>query len=223
LEYNDQITLKALLFASAVFAGVNASSAHALPLVINAGFETPALTPTPNNQKLPNTTPGIGWTGSGASGVEIFTSGFIPGVNAYQGNQFGEVQNDALTESLSQTVSGFNVGKVCNFSFAHRGRAGTDTLNFAVKNGGTSVFTNNYTADNSGWILNTGTFVATGTSLEIIYTGVSSAAPDQPGVGNFIDAVSFTEEVPGPLPIMGAASAFAFSRRIRRRIKKAHS
>lgn len=201
---------------------VGASTAHALPLVPNGGFETPILTPG-SSAKLPNTTPDIAWAGSDAQGVEIFTSGFFPGLIAYEGNHFGEVQNDALTETLSQTVSGFLVGKPYNFFFAHRGRGGTDTVKFEVMDGGTSIFNSNYSTDNSAWDLKTGIFTPTSANLQIVFTGVNSVDPiGQPGVGNFIDAVSFSE-VPGPLPLMGAASAFAFSRRLRRRISKARS
>jgi hypothetical protein len=210
---------KVFVLASAFSVAVGASAAHALPLVPNGGFETPVLTPG-TNAKLPNTTSGIGWAGSGPSGVEIFTSNFFSGVLAYEGNQFGEVQNDALTESLSQTISGFVIGNSYSFTFAHRGRSTNETLKFQVKDGATPLIDSNFTAGTSAWVLNTGNFVASNTSLDVIFTGVNSIDPvGQPGVGNFIDAVSFAE-VPGPLPLVGAASAFAFSRRIRRRISK---
>lgn len=213
--------LKASLIVFGAFAAVDASSAQALPLTLslaNPGFETPI-----GYSKYPNGTTGLVWEGNAPSfGVEIFPSGFINGVNAYQGNQFAEVQNNDILDSISQTVTGFIIGRPYSFSFAHRGRAGSDTLSFTVKNGGSSVFTSNYTAGNTAWILNTGTFVATASSLELVFQGVSNAVPSQPGVGNFIDAVSLVE-VPGPLPLLGAASALAYTRRIRRRISKARS
>ncbi|MDI9407449.1 MAG: hypothetical protein QM522_12160 [Chitinophagaceae bacterium] len=227
-----KISLKSLLKASLIvfgaFAAVDASSAQALPLTLslaNPGFETPAAG-TPSS-KFPNGTPGLVWEGNAPSfGVEIFiNNAFVSGQNvpAYQGNQFAEVQNNDILDSISQTVTGFIIGRPYSFSFAHRGRAGSDTLSFTVKNGGSSVFTSNYTAGNSAWILNTGTFVATAPSLELVFQGVSSAVlPGQPGSGNFIDAVSLVE-VPGPLPLLGVASALAYSRRIRCRISKARS
>jgi len=219
---STKVVLKGALLVLGLFAAVDASAAHALSLS-NAGFETPIVPITSVSVKNPNGTAGLYWAGNAPSNaVEIFRSGGIAGFNAYEGNQFAEVQNNALLDSISQTVTGFIVGRPYSFSFAHRGRAGNDTLNFAVKNGGTSVFSSNYTAGSSAWILNTDTFVATSPSLELVFQGVSSAAPSQPGNGNFIDAVSLVE-VPGPLPLLGAASAFAYSRRIRRRISKARS
>ena len=99
-----KLLLKASAYASAVFAAVATSSAHALPLVLNADFETPILPSGQGDQyavKLPNVTTGLEWTGSGPSGVEIWRSGFN-GLNAYQGNQFAEVQNNDLLDSISQ-------------------------------------------------------------------------------------------------------------------------
>ena len=117
------------------------------------------------------------------------------------------------------------------FSFAQAARSGTgpNTLNFKIVETGTSntLFSQNYTSDNSDtpkWTLRQGTSLrTTATSVDFIFTGVSSAVPSQPGNGNFIDAVTAGESVPGPLPLMGAATAFAYSRRIRRRIKKAQT
>ncbi len=218
-----QSLLKASFIAIGAFAVVDASSAQALGLSLgNPGFEAP--TAGNPSSKFPNGTLGLVWQGNSPSfGVEIFISGaFVSGQNvpAYQGSQFAEVQNDNLLDSISQTVTGFIVGRPYSFSFAHRGRVGNETLNFAVKNGSTSVFSSNYTADSSAWILNTDTFVATAPSLELVFQGVSNVAG--PGLGNFIDAVSLAE-VPGPLPLLGAASALAYSRRIRRRISNARS
>jgi len=219
---SPKAVLKGALLALGLFAAVDASAAHALSLS-NAGFETPIVPNASVSTKNPNGTADLHWAGNAPSnGVEIFRSGGLAGFDAYEGNQFGEVQNDALTDSISQTVSGFSNGVLYNFSFAHRGRAGTDTVNFQVKNAGVSIFDSNFTSPNTAWELKTGSFIATGTDLELVFTGFSSAVPGQPGNGNFIDAVSLVE-VPGPLPLLGAASAFAYSRRIRRRISKARS
>ncbi|MEB3255955.1 MAG: hypothetical protein VKJ05_06165, partial [Synechococcaceae cyanobacterium] len=34
---------------------------------------------------------------------------------------------------------------------------------------------------------------------------------------------SYTQDVPGPLPVLGAGAAFGFSRRLRRRVRQSHS
>jgi hypothetical protein len=34
---------------------------------------------------------------------------------------------------------------------------------------------------------------------------------------------TYTQPVPGPLPLLGAGTAFGFSRRLRRRVRQRHS
>ena len=228
--------LKVNLLAVSALVALGSSSAHAIPTLNNGGFETP-----PNGAgRYPNTTTGLSWQGAGSdASVEIFTGNGA--VTPYQGNQFAEVQNFNLTDSISQTVTGFNTGFIggsyVNFSFAQAARDGTgqNTLNFKIVETGTSntLFSQNYTSqdyDSPRWTLRQGTSLrTTATSVDFIFTGVStSVCPTGTGPscgnGNFIDAVTAGETpVPGPLPLMGAATAFAYSRRIRRRIKKAQS
>ncbi len=218
------------MLAVGALVALGSSSAHAIPTLNNGGFETPQN----GYGRYPNTTTGLSWQGGGSDpSVEIFVSN--NGVTAYQGNQFAEVQNYALTDTISQTVTGFNTGfsggSFVTFSFAQAARTGTgeNTLNFKIVETGTSntLFSQNYTSqdyDSPRWTLRQGTSLrTTATSVDFIFTGVSTGVPGQPGNGNFIDAVTAGESVPGPLPLMGAATAFAYSRRIRRRIKKAQT
>jgi hypothetical protein len=226
------IKLSLLAFASLSILEVR--SANALT-ISNGGFETPLVTDIPSTKFLnPPTTSNLFWTGSNGS-VEIFSETFN-GLSAYQGNQWGEVQNTGLLDSLTNTVTGITTNKTLNFSFAHAARPGTgsNTLNFKIVETltpSTILFSQNYTAlDDLAWDLIQGTFITQVTSVDFIFTGVSTGlCPDptcgQPGNGNFIDSVHVTDPhpVPGPLPLMGAATAFAYTRKIRRRIGKAKS
>lgn len=89
------------------------------------------------------------------------------------------------------------------------------------------LFSQNYTAPDSTWIPIQGVSSNTqATSVNFVFTTISTAiCPSLPcaqaGNGNFIDAVTAGQQVPGPLPLMGAATAFAYGRKIRRRIKQA--
>lgn len=223
---------KSNLVVISVLAVFAAGHAHArpaltLPTLVNGSFETPSGAANRNNG-----TTGLAWTGSDGY-VEIFENGSpLPSasITAYEGTQWAEVQAAAnpsgIGDTISQAVTGFTGAFGYKFSFAHRGRAGTDTIQLdIIDTTGTpaNLFTQQYSTDNSAWVLYQGVFYTAPatTSVDFKFTAISSAVPTQSGNGNFVDAVSFSE-VPGPLPIMGAASAFACSRRIRRRIGKVH-
>jgi hypothetical protein len=223
--------------AVSTFVALGSSSAYALPSLSNGSFETP-LAGSPSTP-FSNGTPGLAWSGS-AGAVEVFSSPFgSPAISAYQGNQFAELQYIGM-DTLSQTVTGVTPGMYA-FSFAHAGRQGTgdNVLKFEVKDTSnplnvlfSQTYTANYSNDTTPWNLRTGTWSTTATSVDFVFTAISTSlypvgcptigSCQQPGNGNFIDAVT-VNEVPGPLPLMGAATAFAYSRRIRRRIKIAQA
>jgi hypothetical protein len=231
--------LKVNLLAVGALVALGSSSAHAVPTLSNGSFETPVISGFSN---VSNSNPNLYWAGSTGS-VDMYqgNQGFLGNLPAYQGNQFAEVQQSGINDTISQTVTGFSGGSFVTFSFAQAARSGTgqNTLNFKILETGTSntLFSQNYTSDTSDtpkWTLRQGTSLrTTATSVDFIFTGVSTSlypvgcpgvgSCSQPGNGNFIDAVTAGESVPGPLPLMGAATAFAYSRRIRRRIKKAQS
>jgi hypothetical protein len=208
----------------ALAAAVGNNSAQALSLS-NGSFELPTAG-TPST-KFSNGTSNLVWEGSDG-GVEIFSGTFCSSsdcVSAYQGAQWAEVQNNNQTDSITQTITGITPGRFA-FSFAHAARPGTgqNTLNFKIIETGSPLnvlFSQDYQAPDTNWVLNQGVFATQATSVDFIFTGVSTGiSPVQPGNGNFIDAVTAVE-VPGPLPLMGAATAFAYSRKIRRRITQA--
>jgi hypothetical protein len=188
--------------------------------LLNGGFEDPNI--SPNTQSFQPNANVPGWDGSD-NVVEIFRNGFQT-FTAYEGSQWGEVQAFNLTDTLFQDITGVGVGDLIRFSFAHRGRAGTDTVRLTLTDTSTSavLFTDDYTTGSGAWAVYSNTpqdnVLGTGNTLRLTFEAISSAVPGQPGNGNFIDAVTFYEEVPGPLPLFGVGAAFAYSRKLRRKI-----
>jgi hypothetical protein len=76
------------------------------------------------------------------------------GVPAYQGNQFNEV-NSSGAPPLFQVISGIAVGTPLSYSFAHRGRDGSDTLKLKITDVVTSsvLFDQNFATGNTAWSL----------------------------------------------------------------------
>jgi len=217
--------MKSLIFSSvaalAAFGGIQAP-AFALNLISNGGFESPQFATGSINQVSDTIIPD--WASSTTS-MEIWNGTqdrngqtFTP----YEGTQYAEIQDSALDTSIFQTVLGTSTtaGNLYAIQFAHRGRTSTDRVKLTVKDTVTNNFLldQNYDTGNTAWqFYNTSQFVATGNNLEVRFTAIAPSPVG--GQGNFLDAVSF-EEVPSPLPLLGAGTAFAFSRRLRRRIEK---
>jgi hypothetical protein len=188
--------------------------------LLNGSFEVPNISPTTQSFQTNANVPG--WDGSEGQ-VEIFRNGFQT-FTAYEGSQWAEVQLTALGQTIFQDISGVGNGDLIRFSFAHRGRAGTDTVRLTLTDtvNNNVLFTDDYTTGSSAWAVYSNTpqdnVLGTGNTLRLTFEAISSAVPSQPGNGNFIDAVTFYEEVPGPLPLFGVGAAFAYSRKLRRKI-----
>ena len=220
---------------------VGLSSPARANYVTNGGFEIPSL---PTSSSLPNTQTQCtgslpcyletsegnvpGWqTTAGPTAnnaIEIWTSGFGGGgistvpVPAYQGNQFTEL-NSSDSFTLYQDITGIPVGTRLISSFAHRGRDGIDVVNLEIFDNNVSVFSQNYSTGDQAWSnYLTPTFLASGNTIRLAFTPISAAGGA--ARGNFVDAVNLREETPGPLPLLGASTAFAFSRKLRSRIRR---
>jgi uncharacterized repeat protein (TIGR01451 family) len=174
--------------------------------ITNGSFEAPALTtasPSPfqvfeagtiaayNENDVP------GWTSFADSYIELWRTGNFLSVPAYEGQQFAEI-NAYVNGSLYQDVA-TTPGSIITWQFAHRGRAGTDTMNLKIGLPGATVAqinpTNGNTSfqtGNTAWVVYQGTYtVPPGqTTTRFEYKAVATATGD-PGVGNFIDAVRF--------------------------------
>ncbi|WP_201568479.1 MULTISPECIES: Ig-like domain-containing protein, partial [unclassified Imperialibacter] len=191
--------------ASAAVSGGSGSSfdSNGNPIAIssssNGGFDQPDIfgsTPfaqsfvggaikTYNQSNVP------GWQTTSPDGrIEIWSSGAL-GVPAYQGTQFAEINanNDATLYFDVVTVPGVTM----NWSFAHRGRAGTDCIALLINApGAPDNQINQFCTGNTAWSLYSGTYVVPAGQYvtRFFYKAVSTAGGNK-SVGNFLDAITF--------------------------------
>ena len=150
--------------------------------IINGGFEQPAVAAGGiaffDEGQVP------GWETSATDNqMELWGTGAL-GVPAFEGNQFVEL-NAFQVATLFQPLC-LVPGDSVNWSFAHRGRAGNDTLRLTI---GTDVITT-VTTGTADWSINEGTYTPTLTAsapVQFFFESVSAAGGDS--VGNFLDAV----------------------------------
>jgi CshA-type fibril repeat protein/VCBS repeat-containing protein len=174
------------------------------PAFVNGGFETP----TSNGaQDFPaanatNPTPGIGWsTNDPDSYLEIWVNNYTDSHTGLAtpsdtGGQFDELQadgEDAIWQDIATTP-----GSTIVYSFAHRGRTGTDSMEFEagaqtggfVQNSQLTVL-KTATDSNTAWGHYSGTYVvpAGQTTTRFAFNFVSSSSGIAQ-IGNFIDSLS---------------------------------
>ena len=165
--------------------------------------------PTVSRQYLETTT-GIGWLTTAADNrIEIWQNGHT-GVPSPEGAQFAEI-NATTSATLYQDVT-IDAAGLVDYSFRHRGRSGTDTLQVTITYfGADNVFgtgddvqvdQKSFSTGNTAWVLyneqDKFTSVANGT-YRFAYGAVSSAGNDL-SFGNFIDDVNFGVALAVPEP-----------------------
>jgi hypothetical protein len=189
-----------------VLAATVLSSQSAQAGLINGSFEVPHFTGTAAN--FPGAIPGWQTTDSA---FEIWSNGFN-GVTSYDGTQHAEL-NAFINGTLFQDAPGIALGTLVGYQFAHRGRAGLDTMRLTITDlgsdnlpGGTGLaadtvlFTSLYADNNTAWGFYTGSgIIALGNTIRFAYTAVSEASGD-PSVGNFLDDADFGVGVGTPEP-----------------------
>ena len=159
------------------------------PAAVNGGFEAPVITTCWND---PDASLVPGWnTTANDNKIEIWDAACM-GVPAYIGAQFAEL-NANMVSSLYEEIC-TPCPNVVSWSFAHRGRLGTDVCELKVGSPGgpyTTVFT--ASDPNTAWGFYSGTYtVPPGqTVTRFLFESVSSAGGN-PTYGNFLDAVNFT-------------------------------
>jgi hypothetical protein len=133
---------------------------------------------------------------------EIWGSGF-EGVVAHEGSQFVEL-NAWIDGTLYQDSKGIQPGSLLEFTFAHRGRSGKDTMKLTIIDLGadnalgggddTVLFTKQYTTGKEAWAVYDSTkekqIKALGNTVRFAYGAISSAGGSI-GAGNFLDAANF--------------------------------
>lgn len=212
------------------------SPAKAVSSLTNGNFEQPSITGADCNNGFGFSLPCIstldasrvpGWkTTASDNKIEFWTNGAL-GYPAYEGSQFVELNANEVS-TLYQDISGIAAGNIVGYEFAHRGRDGTDVMALTITDLTTTnvLFTRQFSTGQT-WTLysNPNALTATGNPLRFAYASVSASGSD-PSAGNFLDAAQFgvgiggSTDVPGPLPLLGAGTAFGFSRRLRRRLRK---
>lgn len=148
---------------------------------------------------------------------EIWSTGFN-GVEAYEGKQFAELNADKAG-ILYQDSKGIKNGDFLEFTFAHRGRNGDDTMNLTITDLGndgspaggddTVLFTKEYTTGNSAWKVYDSTteptIKALGNTLRFAYSAVKVAkqSPTAPPntEGNFLDLADLGVGVVSSKPV----------------------
>jgi WD40 repeat protein/serine/threonine protein kinase len=144
-----------------------------------------------------------GWKTTGKL-FEIWSTGFL-GVNSYDGNQFVELNADE-DATLYKESTGIERDAVIEFSFAHRGRNGDDTLKLTITDLGPDnadggdddqeLFSKQYTTGKDAWAVYDSTteptIKALGNKLRFAFTAViaTGGGPNK-AEGNFLDSVEF--------------------------------
>jgi len=136
---------------------------------------------------------------------EIWSAGF-KGVEAHEGTQFVEL-NAHIDGTLYQDSEAIPADSVLEFTFAHRGRNGKDTMKLTITDLGkdnalggsddTELFTKEYSTGKDAWAVYDSTtekkILALGNTVRFAYTavyGTGGKGPDKTE-GNFLDAANF--------------------------------
>ena len=187
--------LSAVLAISALAQAQSSTGQHAG--LANPGFEEPRV--EDETFVLVETMPG--WKTTDTH-FEIWGTGFKE-VPAHEGTQFMEL-NAYIDGTLYQDSTGIQPGSVLEFTFAHRGRSGDDTMKLTITDLGadnsldggddTVLFTNEYTTGNDAWAVYDSTteqqIKALGNTVRFAYGAISTATGEL-GEGNLLDAANF--------------------------------
>jgi hypothetical protein len=160
---------------------------------IQGGIDTSWLTTAPDNL------------------IEIW--GQYMEISAYDGTRCAEL-NANYASTLYQTVTPVSAGAAVNWHFAHHGRYGTDTMRLTITDLGadqvwgggndTTLFTSEFSADNTAWVVNYGSVVSVGNTMHFSFEAVSAVGGNTQG--NLIDWCDFGV---GVVPAPGAISLLA--------------
>ncbi len=189
------LALTALL-ANSAWAQAQSSTGQQAGLT-NPGFEEPRV--EQGRVELVETMPG--WKTTDTK-FEIWGSGFKD-VVAHEGTQFVEL-NAYINGTLFQDSTGIPRGSVLEFTFAHRGRSGDDTMMLSIGDLGadnalgggddTVLFANQYTTGKDAWAVYDSTteptIKALGNTVMFAYSAISTATGEL-GEGNLLDAANF--------------------------------
>jgi alpha-tubulin suppressor-like RCC1 family protein len=170
--------------------------------LINGSFEDGTVKPSPGGN-LPthqDNVPGWKTTANNNFTIELWGAGFTPsgsgGSSGGDGNVLAEL-NYIASGTLYQDVI-MTVGTTVSYSFLHRGRSGTETIEFRIDRlvGGpgsaveANFFNRQVSTGNGAWVRYRGTPAGTVQAGKTYRFSYSSITPDG-GSGNLLDGASF--------------------------------
>ena len=158
-----------------------------IELIVNGSFEDTAIIPTRFVQLDPSQVPG--WNSNG-NALEFWADGFL-GFESIDGNQFAEL--NAL--DWQQTVTA-TPGSTLQWSFYHRGRRTTDTVNLSIGAPGDEVFIDSFSTSPNSWVRYEGTYQVPNDQSEISILFTPEITGRRGTAANLLDGVSLVEEVP---------------------------
>ncbi|MCB0110015.1 MAG: hypothetical protein KDE53_29035 [Caldilineaceae bacterium] len=177
--------------------------ATTLPLaVINGSFELPEIQSTlALTSKQWGSYPKIavayksflidGWSTTATdSEIELWRSGY-ENVRAHKGKQFAEI-NANQSAALYQDIA-TSPGSTMRWSFAHRGRTGTDTIELLVgAPDGPYTSLGTFATDKNRWSVYEGTYVVPeGQTITRFFYKAIATANGNTTTGNFLDDIQF--------------------------------
>lgn len=170
-------------------------SAQGCDLLCNKDFEATTVA-SPGTFVFANAAQVSCWKTTEADNIiEVWGTGFN-GVPAYNGQQFIEL-NANVAATIYQEFSAA-AGTPVVISFAHRGRVGVDVMSVELGPvGGPYMNLGTYSdgTDKWGYYTVNRTLPSKGKRFVLRFTAVTTASGD-PGVGNFLDAISVNLEGP---------------------------
>lgn len=191
---------------------------------VNGGFEDPSISPDTVSQV--SSVPG--WSTTASDGIQIRRNGL-----AFSGAQYAAFYE--IDSVIFQDATGVVAGSQLNFTFAHRGNLGPDTIRLTIIDLGadnalgggddTQLFSQDYTAASGVWDVRTSStpISALGNTIRFAFTSTEvNDGGENNTVGNFLDAADFTAGTPVPAPaglvlVLTGALPACFVRMLRRR------
>jgi fimbrial isopeptide formation D2 family protein/uncharacterized repeat protein (TIGR01451 family) len=178
--------------------------------LINSGFEEPLVNgPTPFIQQFSggriktyheNVVPGWSFvaadptagTEEERNAIEIWRT---PNPAAHEGAQFAEINAYVFGYLYQEMVT--TPGTTLTWQFAHRGRAGADTIALNIGAPGATVQQTTETTGNTAWQVYTGQYVVpAGQFITRFEFEAIESATGNSAAGNFLDAIQFGVECP---------------------------
>jgi hypothetical protein len=155
------------------------------PLLLNGSFEQPVI---PAAWQLIDEAQVPGWlTNASDNKIELVQSG-TNGVAAFDGLQYNEL-NASSAAALYQDIA-TTPGSTILWGFAHRGRAGIDTVSLRLGSPSSVAEQAKFNTGNAAWLAFTGTYAvpAGQTTTRVEFFPLSTASGNG-AVGNFLDGI----------------------------------